>query len=381
MTNSAPIYLDFAATTPVDPRVVTQMVACLSLENDFGNSASDHIYGQRAKAKIDQARAEVAQLIHSVPRNIVFTGSSTEATNLALKGVAHYYSDKGKHVITCKTEHRAVLDSCRRLESQGFSVTYLDVDKNGLVSVEDIKSAVREDTILLSIMHVNNETGLQQPIAEIGSYMRECNIFFHVDATQSVGKIPVDVQALPVDLLSFSAHKIYGPKGVGVLYIGDRPRVRLTPLIDGGGQERKLRAGTLATHQIVGMGAACSIASGEMKENFSHYQNLRHFFWSEIATLSDVRLNSQEALCIPNILNICFTALPEETLMKALQNFAFSRASACNSVSNEPSHVLQAMGLSKEQARCSLRFSFGRTTTLSEVERVVSVIKNLGSMT
>jgi cysteine desulfurase len=373
-----PIYLDYAATTPVDPRVVQKMMACLSVNGVFGNPASHHAFGLKAKEKVEENRKHIADLIHTVPRNILFTSGATEANNLAIKGIAKFYHTRGKHIVTCKTEHKAVLDVCGQLEKEGFLVTYLDPESNGLVVCDKIKSALRPDTVLVSIMHVNNETGVKQNIESIGEITRKRGIFFHVDAAQSLGKIPIDVQQLSVDLMSFSAHKIYGPKGIGALYVGDRPRVRLNAEIQGGEQERSMRAGTLATHQIVGFGEACRIAAQNLKtqsiEGISESDQIkshRDRFWAAIQDLPGVILNSDPDICVPNILNVRFKA----NILLALQRLAVSNGAACNTFTIEPSHVLRAMGFSPEQADCSIRFSFGRFTIPEEITVAIEIVR------
>ncbi|MBP6103957.1 MAG: aminotransferase class V-fold PLP-dependent enzyme [Gammaproteobacteria bacterium] len=371
-----PVYLDYAATTPVDPRVVQKMQACLGLEGTFANPASDHALGSLAKALVEEARVQVAKLLHTVPRSIVFTSGATESINLALKGVAHAYQHRGKHIITAKTEHPAVLDSCAYLESIGYEVTYLDCLQSGLIALEDFKAACRSDTVLISVMHVNNETGVVQDIAAMAAIARDRGIIFHVDAAQSVGKIPIDVQHLKVDLLSFSGHKIYGPKGVGVLYVGDSPRIRLTPQIHGGGQERGLRAGTLATHQIVGLGEACRIAHESIESDYKVIAGLRDAFCQGIQTLAGVMANIPAENTVPHILNLRFEGLDSQSLIKglAIDGLAFSQASACHATHLAPSYVLRAMGFSDQQAAASLRFSFGRFTTQDDIARAIKTL-------
>jgi cysteine desulfurase len=371
-----PIYLDYAATTPVDPRVIQKMQACLGLEGAFANPASDHGLGKAAKALIEAARAEVAKLLHTVPRSIIFSSGATESINLALKGVAHAYHDRGKHIITAKTEHSAVLDSCAYLERMGYEVTYLDCLQSGLIALEDLRAACRSDTILISLMQVNDETEVVQDIAAMAAIARDRGIIFHVDAAQSVGKIPIDLRALKVDLLSFSGHKIYGPKGVGVLYVGDSPRIRLTPQMHGGGQERGLRAGTLATHQIVGMGEACRIAHESMKSDSQAITALRDTFWQGIQALPGVIANACVENTVSPILNLRFEGLDSQSLIQRLAagGLAFSQASACHATHLAPSYVLRAMGLSDQQAAASLRFSFGRFTKPDDIARAIRTI-------
>jgi len=375
MTKKYPIYLDYAATTPVDPRVALKMSECLTLTGIFGNPASSHEFGLAAKAAVEKAREQVASLIRTVSRNIIFTSGATEANNLALKGVAEFYQTKGKHIISTKTEHPAVLDTCAFLKERGFSVTYLTPEKNGVISEAELQSALRPDTILVSIMQVNNETGVFQDIAKLGMIIRKSGAFLHVDAAQSLGKIPLDVSELPVDLMSFSGHKIYGPKGIGALFINDTPRVRLLPQLHGGAQERKMRAGTLATHQIVGMGEACALLKENLETERAHIQHCRDRFWQGIRDLPEVYLNSDAAYSIPNILNVRFQGKPKESFFKQLTEVAASMASACNSIAVEPSYVLRAMGLTDEEADRSVRFSFGRFTEEAEIDLAITSIR------
>ncbi|HXH55332.1 MAG TPA: aminotransferase class V-fold PLP-dependent enzyme [Gammaproteobacteria bacterium] len=374
---AAPIYLDYAATTPVDPRVVQNMLECLSMDGVFGNPASQHVFGLKAKEKIEESRKHIADLIHTVPRNIVFTSGATEANNLAIKGTAKFYQSRGKHIVTCKTEHKAILDVCRQLEKEGFLVTYLDPEANGLLDINKLESVLRPDTLLVSIMQVNNETGVKQNIEAMGALTRKRGIFFHVDAAQSLGKIPIDVQQLPVDLMSFSAHKIYGPKGIGALYVGDRPRVRLSAEMQGGEQERNMRAGTLATHQIVGFGQACRIAGENLTSERDQMKVYRDRFWAGIQDLPGVRLNSDLDICVSNILNVRFSTNILSGLGGILQRLAVSNGAACNTLTIEPSHVLRAMGLSPEQADYSIRFSFGRFTTTKEITSAIDIVRKM----
>lgn len=363
-----PIYLDYAATTPLDPRVVEKML--LWMNAGFGNPSSAHYYGRQAMAAIEIARQQVADLINTDSKNIIWTSGATEAVNLAIKGVAHFYSNKGKHIVTCQTEHAATMDSCRQLEAEGFSVTYLIPEKNGLLDLAKLEAALRPDTMLISIMHVNNETGVVQDIAAIGELARQKDILFHVDAAQSAGKLAIDLANLSVDLMSFSAHKIYGPKGVGALHI--KPGVQLQPQIHGGGQECDLRSGTLATHQIVGMGEAFHIARQQLSEEAKHIKQLRDHFWDSIQVLGGVSLNGDSGV---GILNIAFQGLENKVLLPALRDLAISTGSACHSASHEPSRVLKAMGISDGLARSSLRFSFGRFTTPGEVDFAVDKVR------
>ncbi len=371
-----PIYLDYSATTPVDPRVAEKMMQCLSSEGNFGNPASrSHVFGWKAEEAVEDARRQVADLIKADPREIVWTSGATESDNLAIKGVAHFYSKKGKHIITSKIEHKAVLDPCRQLEREGYEVTYLEPDAAGLISVEQVSEALRDDTILVSLMHVNNEIGVINDIAAIGELTRSRKILFHVDAAQSAGKIPLDMEAMKVDLLSISAHKLYGPKGVGVLYVRRKPRVRLEAQIHGGGHERGMRSGTLATHQIVGMGEACRLASEEMAADTEHLLALRDRFLSRIEDLEEVHVNGSLKQRIVGNLNVSFAFVEGESLIMALKDLALSSGSACTSASLEPSYVLRALGLSDELAHSSLRITFGRFSTAEEVDHAADQIR------
>ncbi len=372
---SLPTYLDYAATTPVDPRVIEQMVACLGKEGVFGNSASStHIYGYQAKEKVEQARTQVATLINAEPREIIWTSGATESNNLAIQGAAFANQHRGKHIITCKTEHKAVLDVCGFLEAQGFAVTYLPVQANGQIDLNRLQQAIRSDTILISIMHVNNETGVMQDIAAISQIAHQHHIIFHVDAAQSVGKIPVDVKALDIDLLSISAHKIYGPKGVGALYVRHRPKVRLQPLIYGGGQEKGLRSGTLPTHQVVGFGAACRIATDELSTEAQRIAALKDALWQGISILPEIKRNGDPEHSVPGILNVSFAGVDGEALLMALQDVAVSSGSACSSATMQVSYVLQALGLSVDLAQATIRFSLGRFTTEAEINQAIEQV-------
>lgn len=372
-----PIYLDYSATTPVDPRVAEKMSACLSVEGNFGNPASrSHQFGWKAEEAVENARREVADLIHADPREIVWTSGATESDNLAIKGSALFNQRKGKHIVTSKIEHKAVLDTCRQLERQGFEVTYLDPDSNGLTSPEVVKNALREDTTLVSIMHANNEIGVINDIAAIGAVTRANGVVFHVDGAQSTGKIPVDVEAMQIDLFSMSAHKMYGPKGMGALYVRRRPRVRLEAQIHGGGHERGMRSGTLATHQIVGMGEAAAIASREMAEEAQRLMRLRQRFWNAIIDIEEVHLNGDATRRLPGALNVSINYVEGESLIMSLKDLAVSSGSACTSASLEPSYVLRALGLSDELAHSSLRFSFGRFTTEQEVDYAAGQLRH-----
>ncbi len=370
-----PIYMDYAATTPVDPRVAEKMIQCLTLEGTFGNPASrSHRFGWQAEELVDEARNHIAELIGADPREIVFTSGATESDNLAIKGIAHFYQKQGKHIITCKTEHKAVLDPCRHLESEGFEVTYLDPQPNGLVSLQQSEAALREDTILISLMHVNNEIGVVQDVAAIGELCRARKIFFHVDAAQSCGKVPVDVEAMKIDLLSMSAHKIYGPKGIGALYVRRKPRVRLEAQMHGGGHERGMRSGTLATHQIVGMGEAFRLAKLELADEAARLTALRERLWQGVKDIEAVKLNGDLEHHVPGIINVSFAYVEGESLMMSLKDLAVSSGSACTSASLEPSYVLRALGLNDEMAHSSIRFSIGRFTTEEEIDYAVAQI-------
>ncbi|MGU5658150.1 IscS subfamily cysteine desulfurase [Aeromonas veronii] len=372
-----PIYLDYSATCPVDPRVAEKMMQCLTMDGLFGNPASrSHRFGWQAEEAVDLARNQVADLIGADPREIVFTSGATESNNLAIKGVAHFYASKGKHIITSKTEHKAVLDTCRQLEREGFEVTYLEPMPNGLFTIEMIENAMRDDTILVSIMHVNNEIGVVQNIAAIGELCRSRKILLHVDAVQSVGKIPVDVEALRVDLLSVSAHKVYGPKGIGALFVRRKPRVRLEAQMHGGGHERGMRSGTLPTHQIVGMGEAFRIAKEEMVSEGERILALRKRLWNGIKDIEAVYINGDLEQRVPGNLNVSFAYVEGESLIMALKDLAVSSGSACTSASLEPSYVLRALGLNDELAHSSIRFSMGRFTTEEEIDYAVKLIRD-----
>ena len=371
-----PIYLDYAATTPVDPRVAEKMVQHMTMDGVFGNPASrSHKFGWQAEEAVDIARNQVADLINADPREIVFTSGATESNNLAIKGAANFYDKKGKHIITSKTEHKAVLDTCRELERQGFEVTYLDPESNGLIDLNKLEAAMRDDTILVSIMHVNNEIGVIQDINEIGEMCRARKIIFHVDAAQSAGKIHIDMQALKVDLMSFSAHKIYGPKGMGALYVSRKPRIRLEAQMHGGGHERGMRSGTLPTHQIVGMGEAFPLAKQDMAKDLAHVTAMRDRLWNGINEMEEVYINGDADKRYPGNLNVSFNYVEGESLIMALKDLAVSSGSACTSASLEPSYVLRALGLNDEMAHSSIRFSFGRFTTEEEIDFAIDLIK------
>ncbi|OED40159.1 IscS subfamily cysteine desulfurase [Endozoicomonas sp. (ex Bugula neritina AB1)] len=371
-----PIYLDYSATTPVDPRVAEKMMQCLSPEGNFGNPASrSHLFGWKAEEAVEDARRQVADLINADPREIVWTSGATESDNLAIKGVAHFYSKKGKHIITSKIEHKAVLDPCRQLEREGFEVTYLEPDSDGLITPEAVTAALREDTILVSLMHVNNEIGVINDVAAIGEITRPRKILFHVDAAQSAGKIPLDMVTMKIDLLSISAHKLYGPKGIGILYVRRKPRVRLEAQMHGGGHERGMRSGTLPTHQIVGMGEACKIAKEEMASANEKLLTLRQRFLDRLGDLEEVHVNGSMEQRVAGNLNVSFAFVEGESLIMALKDLALSSGSACTSASLEPSYVLRALGLSDELAHSSLRISIGRFTTAEEVDHAADEIR------
>ncbi len=372
-----PIYFDYSATTPVDKRVAEKMMQYMTNEGHFGNPASrSHKFGWQAEEAVDIARNQIAELINADPREIVFTSGATESNNLAIKGAANFYSKKGKHIITSKTEHKAVLDTCRELERQGFEVTYLDPEENGLIDLNKLSDAMRDDTVLVTIMQINNEIGVIQDIAEIGEMCRARKVIFHVDAAQSAGKIDIDMQALKVDLLSISAHKLYGPKGIGALYVRRKPRIRLEAQMHGGGHERGMRSGTLATHQIVGMGEACRLAKEEMAQDLAHVTAMRDRLWTGLSDMEQVFINGDADKRYPGNLNVSFNFVEGESLIMALKDLAVSSGSACTSASLEPSYVLRALGLNDEMAHSSIRFSFGRFTTSEEIDYAIELIKN-----
>lgn len=371
-----PVYLDYSATTPIDPRVAQKMIDCLTIEGNFGNPASrSHVYGWRAEEAVENARQQVADLINADPREIVWTSGATESDNLAIKGVAHFYGTKGKHLITSKIEHKAVLDTMRQLEREGFEVTYLDPSEEGIISPEQVKEALREDTILVSIMHVNNEIGTVNDIAAIGEITRANKVLFHVDAAQSAGKAEIDVETMKVDLMSFSGHKAYGPKGIGALYVRRKPRVRLEAQMHGGGHERGMRSGTLATHQIVGMGEAFAIAKQDMVKDREHVTKLSARFYSQLQDMEEVYLNGSKTQRMPHFLNLSFNFVEGESLMMSLKDLAVSSGSACTSASLEPSYVLRALGRNDELAHSSIRFTFGRFTTEEEVDHAAAQVR------
>jgi len=368
-----PIYLDYSATTPVDPRVAEKMIPYLV--GKFGNPASrSHAFGWEAEAAVEEAREEVAKLVNADPKEIVWTSGATESNNLAIKGAAHFYSGKGKHVVTVKTEHKAVLDTCRELEREGFEVTYLDVQENGLLDLDVFKAALRPDTILVSVMFVNNEIGVVQPIAEIGEICREKGIIFHVDAAQATGKVLIDLATLKVDLMSFSGHKTYGPKGIGALYVRRKPRIRLEAQMHGGGHERGFRSGTLATHQIVGMGEAFRIAREEMGAENERIRMLRDRLLKGLSDIDQVFINGDLEQRIPHNLNISFAYIEGESMLMAIKDLAVSSGSACTSASLEPSYVLRALGREDELAHSSIRFTLGRFTTEEEIDYAIKLL-------
>ncbi|MGL4487319.1 MAG: IscS subfamily cysteine desulfurase [Yersinia sp. (in: enterobacteria)] len=377
-----PIYLDYSATTPVDPRVAEKMMQYLTLDGIFGNPASrSHKFGWQAEEAVDIARNDIAALVGADPREIVFTSGATESNNLAIKGAANFYQKKGKHVITCKTEHKAVLDTCRQLEREGFDVTYLAPQPNGIIDLKQLDAAMREDTVLVSIMHVNNEIGVVQDIAEIGEMCRSRGVIFHVDATQSVGKLPVDLSKLKVDLMSFSAHKVYGPMGIGALFVRRKPRIRIEAQQHGGGHERGMRSGTLPVHQIVGMGEAYRIAKEEMESEATRLRSLRLRLWNGIKNIEEVYLNGDLKHGAPGILNVSFNYVEGESLIMALKDLAVSSGSACTSASLEPSYVLRALGMNDELAHSSIRFSLGRFTTEDEIDYAIALVrKSIGRL-
>jgi cysteine desulfurase len=371
-----PVYLDYLATTPVDERVAMVMGECLTIDGNFGNPASrSHVYGWRAEEAVENARREVAELVGADPREIVWTSGATESDNLAIKGVAHFQRSKGRHIVTSSIEHKAVLDSCQQLAREGFEISHVAPDSGGIVQPDALAAQLREDTVLVSIMHVNNELGTINDIAALGALCRSRGIVFHVDAAQSAGKIALDLSAMEVDLLSLSAHKMYGPKGVGALYVRRLPRVWLEAQIHGGGHERGMRSGTLPTHQIVGMGEAARVAAAELQRDAARIAALRDELWRGISDLGGLAQNGDVSRRIPGALNVAFAGVEGESLIMAMKDVAISSGSACASASLEPSHVLRAIGLSDELAHGSLRFSLGRFTTAAEVGIAVDAIR------
>ena len=371
-----PIYLDYSATTPVDPRVAEKMCRYLTLDGEFGNPASrSHQFGWHAEEAVEEARAQVAALIGADPKEIVWTSGATESDNLAIKGAAHFYQGKGRHLITCKTEHKAVLDTCRQLEREGYEVTYLDPEPNGLLDLAKLEAAIRPDTILVSVMHVNNEIGVVQDIAAIGKLCRARGIVFHSDAAQSAGKVPIDVNAMSVDLMALSAHKVYGPKGIGALYVRRKPRIRIEAQMHGGGHERGMRSGTLPTHQVVGMGEAFRVAKAEMASETQRIRMLRDRLLNGFRNLEEVYVNGDMDQRVAGNLNISFNFVEGESLIMALKDLAVSSGSACTSASLEPSYVLRALGRNDELAHSSIRFTLGRFTTEEDVDYTIKLVK------
>ncbi len=369
-----PIYLDYSATTPVDPRVAEAMIPWLT--EHFGNPASrSHAYGWEAEQAVEDARGHVAALVNADPREIIWTSGATESNNLAIKGAAQFYKGKGKHLITVKTEHKAVLDTMRELERQGFEVTYLDVQENGLLDLEVFKAAIRPDTILVSVMAVNNEIGVIQDLNTIGGICREKGIIFHVDAAQATGKMPLDMQTMPIDLMSLASHKTYGPKGIGALYVRRKPRIRLEAQMHGGGHERGMRSGTLPTHQIVGMGEAFRIAKDEMAQDLEHAKRLQQRLLDGLKDVEQVFVNGDLEHRVPHNMNISFNYVEGESLIMGIKGLAVSSGSACTSASLEPSYVLRALGRSDELAHSSLRMTIGRFTTEEEIDYAISTIR------
>lgn len=370
-----PIYLDYSATTPVDPRVAKTMCGYLTEDGIFGNPSSrSHAFGWEADAAVEKARAQVAALINADPKEIIWTSGATESDNLAIKGAANFYQKKGRHIVTCKTEHKAVLDTCRSLERDGFEVTYLDPEPNGLIDLQKLQAALRDDTILVSIMHVNNEIGVIQDIKAIGEITRPRKIIFHVDAAQSAGKVPIDLQAQKVDLMSFSAHKVYGPKGIGALFVRRKPRVRVEAQMHGGGHERGMRSGTLPAHQIVGMGEAFRIAKQNMAADNERIRMLRDRLQEGFEDIEEVYVNGDMEQRVPHNLNVSFNYVEGESLIMALKDLAVSSGSACTSASLEPSYVLRALGRNDELAHSSIRFTIGRFTTVEEIDYAISLL-------
>jgi cysteine desulfurase len=375
MTLMKPIYLDYAATTPVDPRVAKRMQAYLTLDGDFGNPASLHSYGKEARDAVEMARSQVADLVQADKEEIIWTSGATEANNLAIKGAAYLYQRKGKHIITVKTEHKAVLDTCQQLEKEGYHVTYLAPLANGLIDLNQLEEAIRDDTIIISVMQVNNEIGVIQDIDAISKITSTRHIVFHVDAAQSTGKVDINLRKTPIDLMSFCAHKTYGPKGIGALYLRKKPRVRVEPLIHGGGHEQGMRSGTLATHQIVGMGEAMFLAKQEMNNDYQQIAFLRERFLKGLSTISNIILTIPKS--VPHILNLRFDGMIADAILAQLPNIAASTASACQGKGTEGSYVLRALGLTIDQSKSALRLSFGRFTTEEQIDCVVDSFQRL----
>jgi cysteine desulfurase len=376
-TMTRPIYLDYASTTPVDPRVAELMMQYLTFDAEFGNPASQHIYGLTTRDAVEDAREKIAALIGAESSEIIFTSGATEADNLAIKGAAHLYQRKGRHIVTMKTEHKAVLDSCQHLEKEGFSVTYLAPESDGSLNLDVFRASLREDTILVSIMHVNNEIGVIQNLAAIAAETAERGILLHVDAAQSAGKLPLDVRELPIDLISFAAHKIYGPKGAGALYIRKKPRVRVEPLIHGGGHEQGMRSGTLPVHQIVAMGEAFAIAALECERDYQHVLGINNRFLELLSGIPNLSINGGDAERSPYILNLRFEGMLADAIINKIPEIAVSTASACQGKGTEGSYVLRALGLSDNQAKSSIRFSFGRFTTSNDIDVAAAALNKL----
>ncbi|HWP94510.1 MAG TPA: IscS subfamily cysteine desulfurase [Gammaproteobacteria bacterium] len=378
------VYLDYAATAPVDPRVVEVMLRHLGPDTTFANPASKHAPGRAARAAVERAREEVAALVNCTPREIIWTSGATESDNLAIKGAARFHAERGRHVVTSKIEHKAVLDSCKRLEREGFEVTYIKPGVDGIVSAESVRAALRPDTVLVSIMHVNNELGTINDIAAIGAVVRHHGALFHVDAAQSAGKIPIDLATLEVDLMSFSAHKLYGPKGIGALYVRERPRALIEPLLHGGGHERGLRSGTLATHQVAGMGEAFRLARLEMAEESERLTRWRQALWRELEAIGGIELNGDPTRRVAGILNFSVRGVQGESLLAALDDLAVSAGSACNAAAPDPSYVLRALGRDDQLAAASLRLSLGRFTTEADVayaaRRIAEEVRRLRAL-
>lgn len=374
---SNPIYLDYSATTPVDPRVAKKMMNYLDPNGVYGNPASrSHAFGWEAEEAVEKARQQVADLLNCDPREIIWTSGATESDNLCIKGIAHFYNKKGKHIITSKIEHKAVLDTCRQLEREGYEITYLDPDTEGLIAPELVAKTIRDDTILVSLMHVNNEIGVINDIQAIGEITRAKGVIFHVDAAQSPGKIPIDLQEMKVDLMSLSGHKVYGPKGIGAAFIRRKPRVRIEAQMHGGGHERGMRSGTLPTHQIVGMGEAFALAKQDMQEERAKITGLQQRFWRQVKDIEEVYVNGSLEKRVPHNLNVSFNYVEGESLMMALKDMAVSSGSACTSASLEPSYVLRALGRNDELAHSSIRFSFGRFTTEEQVDKAAQGLRH-----
>ncbi len=378
MSTQSTIYLDYASTTPVDPRVASKMMEFLTPDGEFGNPASrSHRYGWKADEAVEEARSHVANLVNCDPREIVWTSGATEADNLAVKGVARFYKSRGNHIITSKIEHKAVLDPCRQLEREGFEVTYLEPNDKGIISPNDVKAAIKDSTILVSLMHINNELGTLNDLNAIGKITRKAGAFFHVDAAQSTGKVDIDLTTMPIDLMSFSAHKTYGPKGIGALFVRRKPRVRIEALIHGGGHERGMRSGTLAPHQIVGMGEAFRIAKEEMNNDYKKVKRFHEKFLREAMKIEHAYINGDIEHKVPNILNISFNFVEGESLIMGLKDVAVSSGSACTSASLEPSYVLRALGRKDELAHSSIRFSFGRFTKEEDINTTLSILHDV----